>query len=120
MGGRDHSCESCGRGGFNAPTGRCECQTRRNEPAKKNARLADGYCARCARTVMPFSIEYAYDHPEHYDGVSEYSCSRCGRREGRWTGTVLAGGASEPRLGEERDEKIAEEQARFPEGSQPR
>jgi hypothetical protein len=25
MGGRDHSCEHCGRGGFNDPDGRCEC-----------------------------------------------------------------------------------------------
>ena len=25
MGGRDHSCETCGRGGFNDPDGRCIC-----------------------------------------------------------------------------------------------
>lgn len=25
MGGRDHSCEVCGRGGFNDPEGKCEC-----------------------------------------------------------------------------------------------
>lgn len=25
MGGRDHSCEVCGRGGFNDPDGTCEC-----------------------------------------------------------------------------------------------
>jgi len=25
MGGRDHSCETCGRGGFNDPDGRCVC-----------------------------------------------------------------------------------------------
>lgn len=25
MGGRDHSCEDCGRGGFNDPEGRCTC-----------------------------------------------------------------------------------------------
>lgn len=27
MGGRDHSCEGCGRGGFNDPDGVCECPT---------------------------------------------------------------------------------------------
>jgi uncharacterized Zn finger protein (UPF0148 family) len=27
MGGRDHSCEVCGRGGFNDPDGRCVCPT---------------------------------------------------------------------------------------------
>lgn len=91
-----------------------------HEPAKADAGLADGYCRRCDRTVMPFAIEYSYDSPEHYDGVSEYQCPRCGRREGRWTGAVLTGGASEPRLGEEREHKIAEEQSRYPLGSQPR
>lgn len=25
MGGRDHSCEGCGRGGFNDPDGVCDC-----------------------------------------------------------------------------------------------
>lgn len=94
--------------------------TRLHEPAKKDAGLADGYCSRCDWTVMPFAVEYSHDSPEHYDGISEYQCPRCGLREGRWTGKVLTGGASEPRLGEEREEKIAQEQARFPEGSQPR
>jgi hypothetical protein len=27
MSGRDHSCEGCGRGGFNDPDGRCECRS---------------------------------------------------------------------------------------------
>jgi hypothetical protein len=25
MGGRDHACEYCGRGGMNDPDGKCEC-----------------------------------------------------------------------------------------------
>ena len=93
---------------------------RLNEPAKKGAGLADGYCARCDATVMVAGVEYAYDHPEHYDGVSEWCCLKCGRREGRWTGVVLTGGASEPRYGEEREETIRDEQDRFPTGTQPR
>lgn len=83
-----------------------------HEPAKKDAGLADGYCRRCDRTVMPIGVEYEYGHPERYDGVSEWRCPRCERREGRWTGKVLTDGASEPRLGEERDEVIAEEDYR--------
>lgn len=82
--------------------------------------LVEGYCQRCDKFVTAFAIEYPHDHPEHYDGVSEYQCPRCGRREGRWTEAVLTGGSSEPRLGEEKDHKIAEEQSRFPLGSQPR
>jgi len=83
-----------------------EAADRLNEPAKKDAGLADGYCARCDQTVMVLACEYPYESPEHYDGVSEYQCPRCGRREGRWTGNVLTDGASEPRLGEERQEAI--------------
>ena len=35
MGGRDHSCEDCGRGGFNDPDGYCEC----SQPGQKGTRL---------------------------------------------------------------------------------
>lgn len=97
-----------------------EAADRLHEPAKKDAKLEDGYCVRCDKAVLAIGVEYSHDSPEHYDGVSEWNCPNCGRREGRWTGRVLTGGASEPRLGEEREEKIAEEQARFPVGSQPR
>lgn len=97
---------------------------RLNEPAKKDAGLADGYCARCDRTVLAIGVVYEDDHPEaSKDGVcvvSEWNCPRCARREGRWTGRVLTGGASEPLNGEENEAKIADEQARFPSGSQPR
>ena len=79
---------------------------RLNEPAKKDAGLADGYCRRCDKTVMPIGVEYSWDHPEHYDGVSEWRCGECGWREGRWTGSILTEGASEPRLGEERTKRV--------------
>lgn len=84
------------------------------------AKLSDGFCRRCDEKVQPFAIEYSYDSPEHYDGISEFQCPRCRRREGRWTGRVLTGGGTEPRLGEERDEVIAEEQYRHSTGTQPR
>lgn len=91
-----------------------------HEPAKKAAKLVDGYCRRCDQAVMPLGCEYDHTSPEHYDGISEWACPRCGRREGRWTGSVLTDGATEPRFGVEREEKIAEEQSRFQIGSQPR
>jgi hypothetical protein len=107
---------------FKAPEG--ADRGRLHEPAKKDAGLSDGYCARCDRTVMPTGVIYEADHPEASpDGVgvvSEWECPRCGRREGRWTGSVLTGGASEPFEGVEDDDKIAECQRRFPTGSQPR
>lgn len=96
---------------------------RRYEPAKKDAGLADGYCARCDQTVMAIGVIYPDDHPEAAEDagvVSEWECPRCGRREGRWTGSVLTGGASEPLNGEEDESKIDEEQARFNPGTQPR
>lgn len=44
-------------------------------------------------------VEYAYGNPERYDGVSEWRCPDCGRREGRWSGRVLADEEIEPRYG---------------------
>lgn len=34
-----------------------------------------------------------------YDGVSEWRCPDCGRREGRWSGKVLGEGETEERYG---------------------
>jgi hypothetical protein len=44
-------------------------------------------------------VEYSHGSPQRYDGVSEYMCPSCGRREGRWTGKVLAEGEEELRFG---------------------
>lgn len=97
---------------------------RLNEPVKEGAKLVDGYCRLCDRTVMAIGVIYEDDHPEAAPAnvavVSEFECPRCGRREGRWTGSVLTMGASEPFEGKEDDSKIADEQSRFPVGSQPR
>lgn len=45
-------------------------------------------------------VEYAYPHPERYDGVSEYQCMVCKTRWGRWTGFELHDGEAEPRYGQ--------------------
>jgi len=36
-------------------------------------------------------VEYPYDHPAHYDGVSEWNCTACGGRIGRFTSKILHG-----------------------------
>jgi hypothetical protein len=42
-------------------------------------------------------VEYPYGVPERHDGVSEWMCPDCGRREGRFSGKVLAEGELERR-----------------------
>jgi hypothetical protein len=44
-------------------------------------------------------VEYPYDDPLRYDGISEWRCTRCGCRIGRWTGRRLTGSEGEPRYG---------------------
>ena len=45
-------------------------------------------CPKCQSENIIF-VEYAYDHPEHYDGTSEIECLACGARFGRWSGKEL-------------------------------
>lgn len=65
-------------------------------------------CTRCgAPPEQHLAIQYSYDHPEHYDGTSEFKCLRCGLRRGRWSGKILTSNgkgdvSSEPRYGVER------------------
>lgn len=49
--------------------------------------------------VKLIGVEYAYGHPQRYDGISEWLCPDCGYREGRWSGKALAEGESELRFG---------------------
>jgi hypothetical protein len=37
-------------------------------------------------------IEYPYNHPGCYDGISEWVCERCSIRIGRWSGKILLEG----------------------------
>jgi hypothetical protein len=45
-------------------------------------------------------VEYGYDDPYRYDGISEYKCLGCMRRWGRWTGKELKGEEQEPPYGD--------------------
>jgi len=57
-------------------------------------------CPKCDGTDFT-SMQYSYDEPEHYDGVSEYICNTCGCRIGRWSGKILKTGEVEKRYGGE-------------------
>lgn len=56
-------------------------------------------CPKCSETTDLIGVEYYYDHPERYDGISEWNCGHCGTRWGRWSGKILAEGESEKRFG---------------------
>lgn len=45
MGGRDHSCEVCGRGGFNDPDGICNCTQADYDLVMAREILSDAYWA---------------------------------------------------------------------------
>jgi len=55
-------------------------------------------CPKCGSKDL-MSQEYSWDSKEHYDGISEYHCTICGARIGRWTGNILKDGELEPRYG---------------------
>lgn len=46
-------------------------------------------CPRCHSNKI-IGVEYSWDSPEHYDGVSEWMCSVCETRVGRWSNRILA------------------------------
>ena len=43
--------------------------------------------------------EYSWDHPNHYDGVSEITCHDCQKRYGRWSKRELGERETEPPFG---------------------
>lgn len=43
------------------------------------------YYAEGSRYSKLIGVEYGYDSPHRYDGVSENQCPFCGYREGRWS-----------------------------------
>lgn len=59
-------------------------------------------CPKCGSSDIS-GCEYTYDHPEHYDGISEWHCLSCGCRVGRWSGKILTGTETEPPFGGERN-----------------
>lgn len=58
-------------------------------------------CPICGCTKLNL-IEYAYDHPEHFDGVSEIVCTNCQKRFGRWSGRELKAGEFEKHFGDQK------------------
>lgn len=65
-------------------------------------------CPKCGKPMI--LVEYSYDSPNHYDGVSEYVCIKkgqwgsmdatgCGLRVGRWSGKILTGKMQEKPFG---------------------
>ena len=52
-------------------------------------------CPDCGAAMI--DVEYGYDHPEHWDGISEHYCLVCLLRLGRFTGKRLTKGQYEPR-----------------------
>lgn len=56
-------------------------------------------CPICNEVGHMMGVEYAYGHPEHYDGVSEWHCLKCGRRFGRWSKRILGDNEFEKRWG---------------------
>lgn len=57
--------------------------------------------------VKMWGIEYTYDHPQHFDGISEWWCESCDVRIGRWTEKVLNGGEAERRYGGRQGNRVA-------------
>ena len=55
-------------------------------------------CQKCGSENIVM-LEYSWDSPEHYDGISEIVCKNCGARFGRWSGKKLAEGEIEKRFG---------------------
>jgi hypothetical protein len=64
--------------------------------------LRDDYCAGCNATLryrgadgQEYSRVIGVEYQGGYDGVSEWHCPDCGRREGRFSGKVLGDGEFE-------------------------
>ena len=57
-------------------------------------------CPVCEKHMI--GIEYAYDSPYHYDGVSEWFCEKDNIRIGRWSNKHLGEGDLEKVFGGER------------------
>jgi len=54
-------------------------------------------CKKCESKNI-ILVEYPWDSPDHYDGVSEIKCNDCGARFGRWSGKELSEGEIEKRF----------------------
>lgn len=59
--------------------------------------MKKGKCKKCGSGNIVM-VEYSWDNPEHYDGISEIDCQDCGVRFGRWSGKELKEGEVEKRF----------------------
>jgi hypothetical protein len=92
MGGRDHSCEGCGRGGFNDPEGECIC-------AAASA-LADT-CPTCGTPVRTATGD---EGTSHYEPIAEEKLQKLASAVKVWRNAtedrlrLLAASARHPEL----------------------
>lgn len=49
----------------------------------------------CCENPKLITIEYHWESPNHYDGISEYACENCKYRQGRWSEKELKEGEEE-------------------------
>jgi hypothetical protein len=62
--------------------------------------MVDLVCSQCGNDGSFIGIQYNYDHPERYDGISEWRCVQCDTRFGRWSHRILKDGEYEYRWGD--------------------
>lgn len=70
--------------------------------------MSNNPCPRCDNEQLT-GIEYSYEHPCRYDGISEWWCQKCTYRIGRWSEKVLGAFEHEPPFnGKHRSKKCVE------------
>lgn len=101
---RDDKCDGCGADLRGAPIPEENLHFYNHGPNGELIHSAEEYAAvrgQIENETTHFSrvvgVEYDYDCPERHDGVSEWRCPDCGRREGRFSGNVLVDGELERR-----------------------
>lgn len=86
MGGRDHSCEGCGRGGFNDPDGVCECAQAPGGRVEEPRDEEWYHCSECGGVASPAEWEAAWvrerdrrkDDPDYQDPIEEWPATNWG------------------------------------------
>lgn len=60
------------------------------------------FCPKCKKETENYTgLEYDWNSPNRYDGVSEWHFHCCGTRMGRWSKKILKEGECEKRWGGE-------------------
>jgi hypothetical protein len=66
---------------------------------KKIEVTSDEIKSNCCDSPNIVMVQYHWESKNHYDGVSEYKCTNCGYRQGRWSGKELKDNEEETRYG---------------------